>query len=162
MVLSAKRWGAEKTMNDRNRHCISLLFFLYLAVLFRITVFRSGFGTRPLFTGAISASLFTDYIAMLAAHKWGSFLYLFFGNIAWFIPFGFFLRRHFHRPLPQAFLFGFLLSLCIETLQFVFAAGLSEPDDLILNSSGALLGWLLGRKNCREKGTASFLRFRRR
>ena len=43
---------------------------------------------------------------------------------------------------------GFLLSLSIETAQFVLGSGVSELDDLILNTLGALLGHL---------GTALFL-----
>ena len=123
-----------------------LLFPCYLAVLLRITVFRSGFGTHALFGGAVNASPFADYAALLTGRKWRSFLYLFFGNVAWFVPLGFVLRRRFHRPPAQALALGFLLSLCIETLQFVFATGLSECGDLILNTCGTLTGWMLGKE----------------
>ena len=43
--------------------------------------------------------------------------------------------------LLWAALFGFLLSLGIETMQFILGSGVSELDDLILNTLGAVLGW---------------------
>ena len=130
-------------MQKAKRYLPDFLFICYLAVLLRITVFRGDFGANPLFGGAVYFSLFTDYIEMLAAGKWRSFLYLFFGNIGWFVPFGFYMRRRLHRSCPQTLALGLLLSLCIESLQFIFSTGLSEADDLILNTGGAWLGWLL-------------------
>ena len=44
--------------------------------------------------------------------------------------------------LWQAVLVGFILSLIIETAQFVLGSGISELDDLILNTLGALPGYL--------------------
>ncbi|MBO4418936.1 MAG: VanZ family protein [Oscillospiraceae bacterium] len=47
-----------------------------------------------------------------------------------------------HRSgLLRAALWGFLLSLGIETMQYVLGSGVSELDDLILNSCGAVLGF---------------------
>ncbi len=43
--------------------------------------------------------------------------------------------------LLWAAIFGFLLSLGIETMQFILGSGVSELDDLILNTLGAVLGW---------------------
>ncbi|MBQ1410546.1 MAG: VanZ family protein [Oscillospiraceae bacterium] len=44
-------------------------------------------------------------------------------------------------PLLQTAVWGFLLSLGIETLQFVLGSGISELDDLILNTIGAVMGY---------------------
>ena len=67
------------------------------------------------------------------------------GNIAGFMPFGFFLpvfsrrsRRFFNTVLLSA-----LFSLCVETLQLGFQVGSFDVDDLILNTLGAILGYLL-------------------
>ena len=122
-----------------------LLFAAYLAVILRITVFRSGFGTHALFTGTVNLTVFAAYLPLLQSRDWGAFVYLFFGNIVWFVPFGFLLRR-FGCSLPRTLLLGFALSLAIETLQFVFATGFSELDDLILNTAGACLGALAGKR----------------
>ena len=128
------------------KHLPPLLIAAYLAVVFRITVFRGGFGTHALFTGTVNLTVFAAYLPLLQNHDWGAFVYLFFGNIVWFVPFGFFLRR-FGCSLPKTLLLGFAFSLAIETLQFVFATGFSELDDLILNAAGAGLGWLIPAEN---------------
>ena len=127
------------------KHLPLLLFLLYLAVVLRITAFRRGFGTYALFGGRLNLTVFAGYLPLLRAHRWGTFVYLFFGNIGWFVPFGFFLRRR-GRSLPQTLLLGLAFSLMIETLQFVFATGVSELDDLILNTAGAGIGWLVPMK----------------
>ena len=39
-------------------------------------------------------------------------------------------------------LYTALLSLTIETLQFVLSTGCSETEDILLNTLGGVLGWL--------------------
>lgn len=41
------------------------------------------------------------------------------------------------------FCFSFLLSVAIEIVQYIFSLGVSETDDLIFNTLGAVLGYLL-------------------
>ena len=45
--------------------------------------------------------------------------------------------------LFRTILCGFGLSLLIELLQFVFGTGVSEVDDLILNTLGTLIGFVI-------------------
>ena len=45
----------------------------------------------------------------------------------------------------------FSLSLLVETLQFILGSGVSEADDLILNTAGALLGFALTAFLCRKR-----------
>ncbi|MBR5231444.1 MAG: VanZ family protein [Clostridia bacterium] len=118
------------------------LFILYLAVLLRLTVFRAGMLHNGLFSGRMNLPVFTAYGQLLS---WGSYFhafYLFVGNIVWFVPLGWFLSREGFPFLP-ALLTGFLLSLAIESLQFVFGCGITETDDLILNTLGTACGVLL-------------------
>ena len=57
-------------------------------------------------------------------------------------------------PVLQTVLIGFLVSLLIETLQYVLGTGVSELDDLILNTfgcmTGALLAWAANRQPVTE------------
>lgn len=117
-------------------------FFLYLIIVLRITVFRSGFGTHPLFAdGFVNLTLFEDYLPLIRERHWYLFLYLFVGNIIWFIPFGMYLEYTGQQKKGwRILLCGFLFSLTIESLQFVFGTGYSELDDLILNTLGAGIG----------------------
>ncbi|MDY4698751.1 VanZ family protein [Eubacterium coprostanoligenes] len=41
------------------------------------------------------------------------------------------------------FCFSFLLSVAIETVQYIFSLGVSETDDVIFNTLGAVLGYLI-------------------
>ena len=41
------------------------------------------------------------------------------------------------------FVFAFLFSFVIETVQYAFSLGVSETDDVINNTLGALLGYLI-------------------
>lgn len=67
------------------------------------------------------------------------------GNTAGFMPFGFFLpvisRRS--RRWYNTILLSFLFSLCIETTQLVFRVGSFDVDDMILNTLGGTLGFIL-------------------
>lgn len=66
------------------------------------------------------------------------------GNVILFIPMGllspllFFRGRFFLLTL----LLGFILSLFIETAQYLFAARIFDIDDILLNVTGALIGRL--------------------
>ena len=67
---------------------------------------------------------------------------LFSGRVEW-VPFVYL------ATLFRAAAFGFALSLGIELSQFVLGSGVTEVEDLILNTTGAVLGWLaagFGRK----------------
>lgn len=67
------------------------------------------------------------------------------GNVVGFIPFGLIL------PVisrdARGFFFitfsGFTLSLCVETVQLVTKLGCFDVDDLVMNTLGAALGYLL-------------------
>ena len=118
------------------------LTLLWLGVLFRITVFRNGCFSHGLFSGRIEWRAFAYYLELARRGNWRYFSYLFVGNLIWFAPAGFLTRLRGGR-LRQAVLGGFLLSLFVETCQFVLGSGVSELDDLILNTCGAILGWVL-------------------
>lgn len=67
------------------------------------------------------------------------------GNVIGFIPFGFILPVM-HRGMKHFWLvlmLGFGLSLLVETLQLVLKVGCFDVDDLLLNTLGAVIGYLL-------------------
>lgn len=76
---------------------------------------------------------------------WRLFIFNVAGNIAWFLPLGFLLPWEIKRlrRLRNLALFAFLFSLAAETLQYVFAVGIFDIDDVILNTLGAVLGWVV-------------------
>lgn len=115
------------------------LLTVYLLILFRITVFRSGWYDHELCSGTVLWVPFQTIFTYLTNGYAGLFLWLFIGNIIWFVPFGAYLRL---RGLPfwKAVLLTAALSVLIETLQFVFGSGCTETEDVILNTAGGALG----------------------
>lgn len=68
-------------------------------------------------------------------------------NIALFIPLGFLLPviwKDKYSSLKRVFLIGFCISAVIEVLQ-IFTYRLTDVDDLITNSAGAMLGYGLAK-----------------
>jgi len=67
------------------------------------------------------------------------------GNVIGFVPFGFILpiiQRN-TRTLFFIGFSGFSLSLSVECIQLIFKVGIFDVDDLILNTAGAILGYLM-------------------
>lgn len=64
------------------------------------------------------------------------------GNIALFVPFGFFLPLLMKTKFFKTSLCGFLFSLIIELIQLPLER-VSDVDDLILNTLGTILGFLV-------------------
>ncbi len=78
------------------------------------------------------------------------------GNVVVFMPFGFLVpvmyreqrkdvvyRGHYFRSMLFVLLLGFLFSLVIEFIQLVTKVGCFDVDDLLLNTSGVLLGYII-------------------
>ena len=68
-----------------------------------------------------------------------------FGNVIAFMPFGLFIPILFarRRHLKSILRMTFLLSLGIEIIQLLTRTGSFDVDDLILNTLGGVLGYLL-------------------
>ncbi len=71
-------------------------------------------------------------------------------NVVFFVPLGFLLGHRWRKGLVTTFLIGFGVSLLIESTQGSAVWGLfpcpyrvAEVDDLITNTTGAAIGWLV-------------------
>ena len=119
-----------------------ILFVVYLLVLFRITLFRDTYfrfqivNLIPFMTIAedLQFMLYRKSI-MAAAHL--------LGNLIMFFPLGYLASVLFPkvRKLTNVMLLSFALSLFIETCQYVFACGVADIDDVILNTLGGIAGY---------------------
>ena len=67
------------------------------------------------------------------------------GNVLAFVPFGLFLPLLVKRvrSFGKTVLFGFEFSLLVEILQLYSKVGSFDVDDIILNTLGGLLGYLI-------------------
>ena len=116
-----------------------LVFWAYLFVLLRITVFRAGWSENDLFSGTVIWVPFQTIFSYLTNGEIPYFVYLFIGNILWFVPFGMYLRLR-GMSVRRTVLLIAALSVLIEALQFVFGTGTSELEDVLLNTTGGAIG----------------------
>jgi glycopeptide antibiotics resistance protein len=65
-------------------------------------------------------------------------------NFVVFIPFGLLLSATFKKPtFWLKFTYVLVFSLAVEMIQYIFAIGVTDVTDVIMNSLGGLLGLLL-------------------
>ena len=128
----------------KNKLLFLTAFVIYILIVLNLTVFRLNvrYDERQL-----NLTPFVDLINVYKNVGIGAFMRLFFGNIGWFIPFGFLLSVFENKKsLLKTIVAGMIFSLIIETLQFVLYKGVAELDDLILNTLGTALGYCLSKK----------------
>lgn len=152
-------------MNPKNQrrimHVVQALFIVYLYILFKIILFKfgtidPGFLWQQLQHGPdnLINSLHRGNLIPLATlydtyhHPSPNNLLNFAGNIALFIPYGVFLvllspRGKSSGPGAGVLLWSFALSAVLEGSQALFYIGTFDVDDLLLNTLGGLLGYLL-------------------
>jgi len=137
-------------INDKMHKWIKLgAFTLYISVLVYFLFFADMFGRT---TGATNYRYnltpfkeirrFLVYSGQLGASSVFTNLI---GNVVAFIPFGIFLpilsnhRLKFH----QVTVFTFALTLSIELTQLISRVGIFDVDDMILNTLGGIIGYLM-------------------
>lgn len=140
------RWltGRKRNFNWK-REGLYTLFVTYLAALLKITAIRqAGLADFSLFHGSDSLMLIPLQTTWKELKKglW-PFLYHAVGNTVWFVPLGAFLRALRNKSWQDSLRVGLCLSLLIELTQWLLQSGISDVDDLLFNSLGSLLGWLL-------------------
>lgn len=121
-----------------------ILSVFYLAALLEITVLRGGVAWGGFFSAPREAVQWIPLRTTLGQLRLGAwpFLYHVVGNLIWFVPLGFVLRK---KPVWAALIAGALLSAAIEGMQWALMTGMPDVDDVLLNASGTVIGWLLAR-----------------
>lgn len=127
-----------------------VIFIVYLALLAYFLFFSEDFGRGSHLQEEYAYNLepfkeIRRFIVYRHVVGMKSFFLNIIGNMAGFMPFGFFLpvisRRS--RRFYNTVLLSFLFSLSIETVQLVFKVGSFDVDDMILNTLGGFFGFLL-------------------
>lgn len=138
-----------------------ILFVLYFAVLFYFLFFSEEMGrTYSERTYHYNLVPFKEIGRFIRYHRTlgtGTVLLNIVGNVAAFVPFGIFLPVFSARCRKVWFtvFYSFELSLLVELLQLVTKVGSFDVDDLILNTIGGLVGfliYLLGKRILRGDG----------
>lgn len=133
----------------RNQKFGWVLFIAYLALLVYFMFFAESFG-RDAAQRDYAYNLepfkeikrFYHYREQLGMK---AFLLNVVGNVAAFMPCGFFLpivSRRSRRKWYNTILLCFTLSLCVEVTQLVGKVGSFDVDDLMLNTLGGALGYV--------------------
>ena len=133
MKKSRKYDGSEIRIVDK-----TIAFFL--GIVYAYMVIGITFLCRePIFEQVIS---FRPFSAPVGNPRLWAYLV---ENIIMFIPYGMLipiLFGYFEKWYRCLFL-GIISSLVIETAQFISARGKPQIDDIMLNTSGMMIGWLL-------------------
>lgn len=136
-----------------------LLFVFYILMLLDFTLIDDNFGrnifnflswdkaalakyinTSTNFIPFATVKLFINGYVKDYLSLWDTSLNLL-GNFLAFMPFTFFTAIFFEKPRPYLKMFFTVLiaTVAIELLQFLFLTGSTDIDDLILNTSGAMI-----------------------
>lgn len=126
-----------------------LLFYIYIIVLSYFLFFSVRYGRSLLFDEyRYNLELLKEIKRFLYKRDFFGFEIVavnILGNILAFMPFGFMLpllNRRYRGFFRMAFL-SILFSLTIETLQMLYKVGIFDVDDILMNSIGSILGYLL-------------------
>lgn len=137
-----------KRENKRKIQIISWVFFLiYLVMMVYFLFFSERMGRIPGDRYRYNLVPLTEIRRYLCyRNKIGSFNVLLnlIGNVLCFVPFGFVIPILTSRQtLLRMVLLSMLASVLVEILQLVSMLGSCDIDDIILNTLGGLLGYLL-------------------
>ena len=125
-------------MKNHKRALAVSLLAVYIVIILWLTVF--GRTAKPGYYGVYA--LFHSVGTIIESLKKSGIRSNFLGNILLFIPIGVL------APLATdkqkwywTVLIGFCLSLLIETTQWITSLGFFDPDDVILNVLGTVMGF---------------------
>lgn len=141
--------GSKQTKAKKLKTVGILLFIIYIVFLLYFLFFAESMG-RTINNRVYSYNLvlFKEIKRFLRYRRELGMMAVFnniFGNIICFIPFGCMLPilSSKVRKLSLVTLVSFELSLVIEVTQLIFKVGSFDVDDLLLNTIGGFLGFLL-------------------
>lgn len=133
----------------KRRLVAGLLFIIYFIILFYFLFFSEELGRSYMdrtyhynLVPLKEISRFVKYRELLGTK---AVMLNIAGNVAAFLPFGAFLPIFSKRcgKFWRTSFYSFELSLLVETLQLIFKVGSFDVDDLLLNTVGGMLGFLV-------------------
>lgn len=132
-----------------NKLVMWVCFLAYLLLLVYVVFFSPVFGRADQSVYRYNLTLFHEigryYGVGIRTGSWNLFWLNVVGNICVFVPWGVFLPKLFEkcRKLPLVLLLSFELSLVVEIIQLIMRVGCFDVDDLLLNTIGGILGYLV-------------------
>lgn len=119
-----------------------LLAVIYVLVIAKLVIFKNGFTNEFRDLSMMPFSFVIDFLNGEASLS--NMLKNALGNIAVFIPLGIIVPVFFQKfNVKHVVLCGIIISFIIEIIQYITGLGITDIDDLILNTLGTFIGGLL-------------------
>lgn len=148
---SCKIWVVcvNRASKNRIKLIFALFLLVYMSALAYVCFFSEAYGRTDVVTELRynlkpfkEIKRFLEYREIIG---WRAFIINLFGNIFVFSPFGFMVpvvsRKS--RVVGRIVAMTFMLSLFIEVTQLVCRVGSFDVDDLMLNTLGGLIGYIV-------------------
>lgn len=126
----------------RAKRFFTTLFITYLSVVIYATLFTYNY---YIYGKSVNLIAFSSIKLMFSSGNILLILKNVVGNVILFFPFGFFLPlmvKRFRR-FYLVFTMGFVFSGGIEACQYYFAERIFDVDDILLNTIGTVLGYVI-------------------
>lgn len=138
------------SLNKLIRKIAVVLFLIYFTyLLYRLFFFAYSqyfrFSENDIRYNLIPFSTITSYIIGISSHQIDVWFFNLFGNVLAFMPMGFLLPLIFNklRSAKAITITTFITSSILELMQLISKLGITDIDDVILNTLGGLLGYIL-------------------
>lgn len=124
-------------------------FLAYLLLVGYVLFYSPWFGREDHIEYRYNLTLFQEigryYRVGLRTGSWNLFLWNVVGNICVFMPLGIFVPKLFKRCRNVLFvtILSLELSILAEVIQLLTRVGSFDVDDLLLNTLGGILGYLI-------------------
>lgn len=124
-----------------------VMYFTYL--LYRLFFFAYGqyyrFSENEIRYNIIPFKTIGSYIVGISNYKLDVWFFNLFGNVLAFVPMGFLLPLIFSelRSVKAITITTFITSTILEVVQLILRLGITDIDDIVLNTIGGLMGYLL-------------------
>lgn len=141
----------EKKLKDINKKRIIMIgwivFYIYILLLSYFLFFSERYG-RDIITQQYNLHLFKEIKRFIKYREQiGSegFIVNICGNVIAFMPYGFLLSllNRAYRKFYLIVILSILFSLIIETAQLLLKVGVFDIDDILMNSLGGVLGYVV-------------------
>ena len=138
----------SKKQEKKARTLGKVLFVLYIGFLIYFLFLSDWYGRKGVMDEyRYNLELFKEIRRFIVyREQLGAFAVFsnLFGNILIFVPFGFFIAMaSSSRSFFKALFNSLGLSLCVEILQLVTRVGSFDVDDILLNTIGGMLGYIV-------------------
>ena len=139
----------KEQTKKRLKRALGLLFYLYIILLSYFLFFSEHYGRDYVMEGyRYNLKLFKEierFIQYREQLGFEIFVVNILGNILAFAPFGFLLplihKRN--RSFFKILMLSILFSLTVEAIQLYLKVGIFDVDDILLNTVGGLLGYII-------------------